>query len=109
MSSNVVEVSDDSFEADVISAQMPVVVDFWAVWCGPCKALAPALEEIAQKYNGQVKFVKMDVEANPSIPPKFGVRSIPTVMVFKDGQVLGSQVGFRDKASLAEFISTHTA
>lgn len=109
MSNNVVEVSDDSFEAEVISSSVPVVVDFWATWCGPCKALAPVLEDIAQKYNGQVKFVKLDVEANPSTPPKFGVRSIPTLIIFKDGQVKGSQVGFLDKANLTQFINTHTA
>lgn len=102
--SNLHAVSDDSFENDVIESNIPVLVDFWAQWCGPCKALAPILEDVAQKYNGKVKFMKMDVDHNPSVPPKFGVRGIPTLILFKDGQVKATQVGLLSKADLTQFI-----
>lgn len=109
MSSNIHPITDDTFESEVISSNVPVVVDFWASWCRPCLALAPILEDVASKYQGQVKFVKLDIEANPSTPPKFGVRSIPTLIIFKDGQVKGSQVGALDKPHLAQFIDSHIA
>ena len=109
MSSHIQAVSDDSFESEVIGSSVPVVVDFWAQWCGPCKALTPVLEDVAQKYDGKVKFVKLDVDSNPSTPPKFGVRGIPTLILFKDGQVQATQVGLISKADLMQFIDGHTA
>lgn len=109
MSSLINAISDDSFETEVIGSSIPVVVDFWAQWCGPCKALAPVLEDVSQKYTGKVKFVKLDVDSNPSTPPKFGVRGIPTLILFKDGQVKATQVGLIGKADLMQFIDSHLA
>ncbi len=102
--SSIAAISDDSFENEVIASSVPVVVDFWAQWCGPCKALAPIIEELAQKYANKVKFVKLDVDQNPNTPPKFGVRGIPTLILFKDGQVKATQVGLLSKGDLAQFI-----
>ena len=107
MSSTIQAVSDDSFETEVIGSSVPVIVDFWAQWCGPCKALSPVLEDVSQKYEGKVKFVKLDVDSNPSTPPKFGVRGIPTLILFKDGQVKATQVGLIGKADLMQFIDSH--
>jgi thioredoxin 1 len=107
MSSHIHVVTDDSFEKEVIESNIPVIVDFWAQWCGPCKALAPLLEDIAQKYTDKVKFAKLDVDHNPSTPPKFGVRGIPTLILFKDGQVKATQVGLISKADLTQFIDGH--
>ena|SRR5665213_2190875 len=104
MSSHIHTISDDSFETEVIESNIPVIVDFWAQWCGPCKALAPLLEDIAQQYTNKVKFVKLDVDHNPSTPPKFGVRGIPTLIIFKDGQVKATQVGLLNKGDLTQFI-----
>lgn len=104
MSNLIKATSDDSFENDVINSNVPVLVDFWAEWCGPCKALVPILEEISQKYEGKLKFVKLDVDSNPSTPPKFGIRGIPTLILFKDGQIKGTQVGLVNKTELTQFI-----
>jgi thioredoxin 1 len=109
MSNQIQAISDDSFENEVIASNVPVIVDFWAQWCAPCKALAPVLEDVATKFNGQVKFVKLDVDSNPSTPPKFGVRGIPTLILFKDGQVKATQVGLIGKAELTQFIEGHLA
>ena len=107
MTSKIQDISDDSFESEVIGSSVPVIVDFWALWCGPCKALAPVIEDVSEKYAGKVKFVKLDVDSNPSTPPKFGVRGIPTLILFKDGQVKATQVGLIGKADLMQFIDSH--
>ena len=105
--SNILAISDDTFETEVVESKIPVLVDFWAQWCGPCKAIAPILDELAQKYTGQIKIVKLDVDSNPATPPKFGVRGIPTLILFMDGQVKATQVGLISKAELVSFIDTH--
>ena|SRR3990167_5784695 len=107
MSNHVQQISDDVFESEVVNSNVPVLVDFWAQWCGPCKALAPILDDIAQKYVGKVKFVKLDVDKNTDTPPKFGVRGIPTLILFKDGQVKATQVGLISKSELMQFIDAH--
>lgn len=93
MAANIVNATDTSFDADVIKSDVPVLVDFWATWCVPCKAIAPTLEAIANDQAGKVKVVKVDIDNNPTIAMKYGVRSIPTVLMFKGGQVVGQQVG----------------
>lgn len=107
MSNQIHAISDNSFEKEVIESNLPVIVDFWAQWCGPCKALVPIMEDIATKYTDKVKFVKLDVDHNPSTPPKFGVRGIPTLILFKNGQVKATQVGLISKADLMKFIDSH--
>lgn len=105
--SNIQAINDDAFEKEVIEAAIPVVVDFWANWCGPCKALAPIIDDLAKQYEGKVKFVKLDVDSNPSTPSKFGVRGIPTLILFKDGQVKATQVGLISKPDLMQFIDSN--
>jgi thioredoxin 1 len=105
--SNISAITDTSFETEVIESSTPVLVDFWAQWCGPCKAIAPILDDLAQKYTGKVKIVKIDVDHNPATPPKFGVRGIPTLILFKDGQVKATQVGMISKNELMSFIDTN--
>jgi thioredoxin 1 len=99
-------VSDTSFETDVLKASGPVLVDFWAEWCGPCKAIAPALEEIGQQLEGKLKIVKINIDHNPATPKKYGVRGIPTLMVFKDGQVAATKLGGLPKKQLADWIQS---
>lgn len=97
-------VTDQSFEADVLGSDKPVVVDFWAEWCGPCKQIAPALEEIAAEMGDKVTVAKINIDDNPSTPTKFGVRGIPTLMIFKDGKVAATKVGALPKGKIQEWI-----
>lgn len=107
MSENIVKVSDDSFENDVLSAKGPVLVDYWAEWCGPCKQIAPVLDQLADEYDGKLTIAKLNVDENPNIPPRYGIRGIPTLMLFKDGEVAGTKVGAVSKSQLAEFVDQH--
>jgi thioredoxin 1 len=106
MSDNIVHVTEASFDQEVLSAEQPVLVDFWAEWCGPCKMIAPVLDEIAVEYAGRLKVCKVDVDSNPSIPEKFGIRGIPTLIVFKDGNAVETKVGALSKTQLAEFVDS---
>ena len=101
--------SDASFEADVLKASTPVLVDYWAEWCGPCKMIAPILDEVAGTYQGKLQVAKMNVDENREIPAKFGIRGIPTLMLFKDGQLAATKVGAMSKAQLTAFIDQQLA
>lgn len=107
MSDMIVDVTDQSFEADVMQSDIPVLVDFWAPWCGPCKMVAPLLEESAKKFAGKVKVCKVNVDESSESAAKFGVRGIPTLIVFKNGQVEATQAGALSQNQLDEFIGTH--
>jgi thioredoxin 1 len=102
-----VHVTDDTFDAEVIQAAMPAMVDFWAPWCAPCRMIAPILEEIAEEYDGQLKVTKLDVDQNPQVAGQFGVMSIPTLILFKDGEAVERLVGYMPKARLLEKITPH--
>lgn len=104
VSENIMSVSDASFEQDVLKSDIPVLVDYWAEWCGPCKQIAPLLEEIAVEYAGRVKVAKLNIEDNRQVPPKYGIRGIPTLMLFKDGAVEATKVGALSKTQLAAFL-----
>ncbi|MFA7554936.1 MAG: thioredoxin TrxA [Spongiibacteraceae bacterium] len=106
MSDDIVHVTDASFEADVLGADIPVLVDFWAEWCGPCKMIAPVIADIATEYKGKLKVCKMDVDANTETAPKFGIRGIPTLMIFKNGSAEATKVGALSKTQLSEFINS---
>ncbi len=97
-----IEVTDSSFQADVLDNDLPVLVDFWAPWCGPCRMVAPVVDELAEEYDGKVAFYKLNTDENPGIATTYGIRSIPTLLVFKGGEVSGQIVGFRPKGDLAK-------
>ena len=104
MAEHIVHISDESFEEEVLQSERPVLIDYWAEWCGPCKMIAPVLDEIATEYSDRLKVVKLNIDDNPQTPPKYGIRGIPTLMVFKNGQVEGTKVGAVSKAQLTAFL-----
>jgi len=106
MSENIQHVSDVSFETDVLKSTCPVLVDYWAAWCGPCKAIAPILEELATEFSGQVKIAKVNVDENQETAAKFNIRGIPTLMLFKDGQVAATKVGALSKSQLTDWLKS---
>ena len=107
MSGNIVAVTDSSFEEDVLKADLPVLLDFWAEWCGPCKMIAPVLEELSGEYAEKLKICKINIDENEGTAPKYGVRGIPTLMLFKDGNVEATKVGALSKSQLAAFIDSN--
>ncbi len=108
MTSDLIQhISDSTFEQEVLQSKLPVLVDFWAEWCGPCKMIAPALDDLAQTKNGQLLIKKLNVDDNRSVPAQFGIRGIPTLMLFKDGQLAATKVGALSKPQLAEFVESH--
>ncbi len=102
-----INVKDDEFEAEVLKAEGPVVVDFWAEWCGPCKAMLPVIEELSTEMAGKVKVVKVNIDESPNAPTQYGVRGVPTFMLFKDGQVVDTRVGGMPKAQFTEWVETN--
>jgi thioredoxin 1 len=106
VSERLVHVTDDSFETEVIQQSAPVLVDFWAEWCGPCKMIAPILNEIAEEYGDRLRVAKLNIDENPNTPPRYGIRGIPTLMLFKDGNVEATKVGAVSKSQLTAFIDS---
>ena len=107
MSENIIHLTDDTFEDEVVNAEGPVLVDYWADWCGPCKMIAPILDEIAGEYGEKVKIAKLNIDENPATPPKYGIRGIPTLMLFKGGNVEATKVGAVSKSQLTAFIDSN--
>ena len=107
MSEQVVHTTDDAFEADVVNSERPVLLDFWAEWCGPCKMIAPVLDTIAEDYGDRLQVVKLNIDENPLTAPKYNIRSIPTLLLFKNGTVTAQQVGTVSKAQLTSFLDQH--
>ena len=107
MSDSIVHVTDDSFEDEVLKSPDPVLVDYWADWCGPCKMIAPVLDEIATEYAGKIKVAKLNIDENPNTPPRYGIRGIPTLMLFREGEVEATKVGAVSKSQLTAFIDSN--
>jgi len=107
LSDKITYVTDDTFDDEIINADVPVLVDYWADWCGPCKMIAPILDEIASEYDGKLKVAKLNIDENPVTPPKFGIRGIPTLMLFKGGNVEATKVGAVSKSQLTAFIDSN--
>ena len=104
MAEHIAHISDESFEEEVLQSEQPVLIDYWAEWCGPCKIIGPVLDEIATEYSDRLKVVKLNIDDNPKTPPKYGIRGIPTLMVFRNGQVEATKVGAVSKAQLTAFL-----
>ncbi len=104
MSDLIITVSDDTFESDVLGSDLPVLVDFWAEWCGPCKMIAPVLEELAEEFQGKLKIAKLNIDENDATAPKFGIRSIPTLILFRNGNAEATKIGAMSKSELTAFI-----
>jgi thioredoxin 1 len=107
MSDNITHLSDDAFEQEVLQSSLPVLVDYWAEWCGPCKMIAPILDEISKEYEGRLKVAKLNIDENQQTPPKYGIRGIPTLMLFKNGNVEATKVGALSKSQLTAFIDSN--
>ncbi len=107
MSDKIVQLADDTFEKEVLQADVPVLVDYWAEWCGPCKMIAPVLDEIAEEYGDRLKIAKLNIDENPDTPPAYGIRGIPTLMLFKNGEVEATKVGAVSKSQLTAFIDSN--
>lgn len=107
MNEKIIKVSDSSFDTDVLGSDKPVLVDYWAEWCGPCKMIAPALNDVADEYADVLSVAKLNIDENPATPPKFGIRGIPTLMIFKGGKVVATKVGALSKTQLKEFIDSN--
>ena len=107
MSEHIHHVTDDTFEPEVLQSQVPVLVDYWAEWCGPCKMIAPILDDVAKSYAGKLTVAKLDIDANPGVPAKYGIRGIPTLILFKGGEVAAQKVGALSKSQLTAFIDSH--
>ena len=106
-SEQIKHVTDDSFEPEVLKSEVPVLVDYWAEWCGPCKSIAPILDQVAKEYDGRLKIAKLNVDENQQVPAKFGIRGIPTLMLFKGGQLAATKVGALSKSQLTSFLDGH--